>query len=447
MGTFRYFLASAMLFVVAMSSETSINPDIFDPVADPTCSRGVQNGDACCPKTCEECGGRGCSDRQGGAACCKNAVIALERSCAGVGAPCDVSLPTSAPTTTSTAMDSKTTAVAPTGMTTTGATSAPTTRPVINIWKNISSKIKGTMSPRHDACFVMLRGKGYLLGGRGLPVTNMFNPKTRTWTAGAAPPFEFHHAQCVVFKNKVFVPASYSGDFPMEEANAKMLVYDARNDRWTTRPGLPVERRRGSAASVLYDSKLWVIGGSQSGHGGKSKTVGFMDFYDLVTKKWVTELPNLPIKRDHFGGAIVKGLLCVAGGRDSSKEDFFSAVVRSTWCYNFSKMEWKNVRAPLPGARAGAAYGKTCDGKLIVAGGEGKRMRPFIRVDLFDGEKWTRGPSLQRGRHSTGLAVAGCKKCSQIFITAGNGKQGDVDRLMSTEVFLPGAIDEICEKY
>lgn len=293
----------------------------------------------------------------------------------------------------------------------------------------------------------MVRGKAYLLGGRGLPATNIFNPTTRTWTEGAAPLFEFHHAQCVVFKNKVFVPASYSGEFPNEKANARMLVYDTRNDRWRTRAGMPAERRRGAAASVLFDMKLWVVGGSQFGHGAGSKTVGFMDFYDLVTKKWVTELPNLPIKRDHFGAGIVNGKLCVAGGRDSSKEEFFRAVVRSTWCYDFSAMEWKNVRAPLPGARAGAAYGKTCDGKLIVAGGEGMRMRPFTRVDLFDGERWTSSAKLARGRHSTGIAIARCAKCSQIFIAAGNGKRGEANQLDSIEVFLPGGVDEVCEKY
>lgn len=432
-----YWVLSVLLVTVlaVASAQPVIDPAVLDPVADPSCDRGIKAGAACCPAQCGVCGGLMCNKRPGGPACCKGAVLATGRACAVVGSPCDrFAAASPAPSMTVT--------------TTPPTTSAASTTPAnIDIWKNIDSEISGTIATRSDSCFVMVRGKGYLLGGRGLPVTNIFNPQTRTWTDGAAPPFEFHHAQCVVFRNKVFVPASYSGDFPAEVANARMLVYDTKNDRWSSRPGLPEERRRGAAASVLFDAKLYVVGGSQFGHGVGSKTVGWMDYYDLATKKWEIEQPTLPIGRDHTGAAIIKGKLCVAGGRISSRAGFFAAVVRSTWCYDFTAMTWTNVRAPLPGARAGAAYGKTCDGYLMVAGGEGMRMRPFSRVDLFDGTRWIRSAALVQGRHSTGVAVARCAKCSQIFIAAGNGKQGDVNRLDSTEVFLPGGVDEICTRY
>lgn len=420
------FVLAALL--AAVCAQPVIDPAFLDPIPDPKCMRGIRAFPACCPKICGECGGAMCQKRPAGPACCRNVVFATGRACSVVGPPCDRS-PMAAPTPSN------------------SPTAGPQVPTNTGIWKNIDREITGTITTRSDSCFVMVRGKGYLLGGRGIPVTNIFNPKTRTWTEGAAPPFEFHHSQCVVFKNKVFVPASYSGDFPREEANARMLVYDTVKDRWSSRKGLPADRRRGAAASVLFDKKIWVVGGSQFGHGTGSNTVGWMDYYDLATKKWVTEQPNLPFGRDHTGAAIIMGKLCVAGGRISSRANFFSAVVRSTWCYDFNAMTWTNVRAPLPGARAGAAYGKTCDGYLMLAGGEGMRMRAFNRVDLFDGTKWMRTATLVKGRHSTGVAVPRCARCSQIFIAAGNGKQGDEQRLDSTEVFLPGGVDEICARY
>lgn len=433
----RSMLSSFLLAVLlaAVSAQPVIDPAVLDPNPDPQCMRGIRAGPACCPAQCLECGGPMCQKRPGGPACCKGAVLATGRLCSVVGSPCDrTAMPATTPMTSPAA--------------TPAATPAASTVPAnTDVWKNIDAEITRTITARSDSCFVMVRGKGYLLGGRGMPVTNIFNPITRTWTEGAVPPFEFHHAQCVVFKNKVFVPASYSGDFPMEQANAKMLVYDTKNDRWSSRNGLPESRRRGAAASVLFDDKIWVVGGSQFGHGTGSKTVGWMDYYDLVTKKWVIEQKTLPIGRDHTGAAIILGKLCVAGGRISSKANFFAAVVRSTWCYDFTAKTWTNVRAPLPGARAGSAYGKTCDGYLMVAGGEGMRMRAFNRVDLFDGTKWIKTATLVKGRHSTGVAVARCARCSQIFITAGNGKQGDEQRLDSTEVFLPGGVDKICSRY
>ena len=53
--------------------------------------------------------------------------------------------------------------------------------------------------------------------------------------------------------------------------------------------------------------------------------------------------------------------------------------------------------------RSGSAYGTSCDGKLIVAGGE---RSISSRVDVFDGQNWqTFTNGLNDSRHGTGLAV------------------------------------------
>jgi hypothetical protein len=58
---------------------------------DPTCSRGIQNGDACCKESCGICGGDECSDREGGAAgCCVNPIREAARSCDEFPPPCVV---------------------------------------------------------------------------------------------------------------------------------------------------------------------------------------------------------------------------------------------------------------------------------------------------------------------------------------------------------------------
>lgn len=293
----------------------------------------------------------------------------------------------------------------------------------------------------------MARGKGYLLGGRGAAFeTDIFDPKTRTWTKGSAPPFEFHHGSCVPVGSQIFIPVSFSGPFPVEAANDKLLIYNVLRDRWVTRPGLPPARNRAAAAAVLRNKKIWVAGGSSGGHGPGSKTFGFFDYYDLVTKKWVTNLPSMPIVRDHHGGAIVKGRFCVAGGRKSNAENFFGAVTVATLCYNFNRKVWINVRAPMPQARANSAYARTCAGEMMVAGGEGKRLKALGRVDVFNGSRWRRIPNLAFGRHGTGLAVSRCA-CGQIFIAGGQGRQADRQPLDSTEVYLSNGMNVICKRY
>lgn len=311
----------------------------------------------------------------------------------------------------------------------------------------MDSSTTGRPRERHEACFVMVNGRGYLLGGRGDNGVDIFNPKSRTWTRGPDMPTQMHHMQCVVYKSAIWIASSWYGPSPREKNNDKLWFLDTRSEKWQSRPGLPEKRRRGGAASVLYDEKIWVVGGNRGGHGPPSKTLSWMDYYDLKEKKWVTNLPELPEGRDHTGGGIVKGRLCVAGGRNGGAKSFFGAVITSTYCYDFARKKWENTRAPIPRGRAGSAYGTLCGGGLVVAGGEGKYSRAFDRVDVFDGSQWKELPGLQRERHGTGLAVANCNGCGHMFIASGSGARGGRPELDSTEVFLPNGNDATCDVY
>lgn len=313
-------------------------------------------------------------------------------------------------------------------------------------WVNVTDRFVGLPRKRHEACFVWVRGKGYLLGGRGMRGVDILDPKAGGWTRGADPPVEMHHMQCVAYKKSIYVVSSWFGRFPKEENNPKMWVYNTKKDRWRRKAGLPADRRRGGAASVLHDNKIYVVGGNRGGHGTGSVTLGWMDYYDLRTKKWVTGLPDLPAARDHFGGAMVNGMLCVAGGRRGSAKKFFEAVIKSTYCFDFTANEWRNMNADIPAGRAGAATGTTCDGKMMIAGGEAKYSAAFSQVDVFDGVSWETIAPLQRARHGSGLGITRCD-CGQIFIASGSGARGGSPELESTEVYLPDGRDAACSKY
>lgn len=452
----------------------------FDPVPDPGCasSRGIAAGNACCPAICEICGGFGCEMRPGGPFCCTGVVVGTMRSCNMVGPPCAINLPGPSASASPAAKPGPKPPAKPPAKPSTKPSPKPSTKPPampspkpptkppakpsvkptsppmqmmpvgMPVWKNIAANVKGNPVRRADACFVMVQGKGYLMGGRGKPFrTDIFNPKTRTWTTGAASPIEFHHATCVAFKFKVIVPTSWRGPFPSETQNKDVLVYDVLQDRWTTRPGLPERRRRGAAGAVLFRSRIWVVGGARDGHGIGSTTVGFFDSYDVKRLRWNTGLPDLPIARSHTGVVVVGGKLCVAGGRNVSVRNFYSAVIVSTFCYDISKRMWMNMKAPMPMPRADGAYGRTCDGRMMVAGGEAGPVVASSRVDLFDGKSWSRGPDLEMGRHGTGLAVARCRNCGQIFIAAGQAGRESSMQLGSVEVYLPDGNDSICRRY
>ena len=57
---------------------------------DPECANGIRHKNSCCPKSCGQCGGPGCSARPGGSSCCTEFISLTNRTCDAVGAPCAV---------------------------------------------------------------------------------------------------------------------------------------------------------------------------------------------------------------------------------------------------------------------------------------------------------------------------------------------------------------------
>ena len=135
---------------------------------------------------------------------------------------------------------------------------------------------------------------------------------------------------------------------------------------------------------------------------------------------------------------MVNGRICVAGGRDGGALHW--PEVAPTDCYDLVSGTW-SVEADIPQVRGGSAYGTTCDGKLMIAGGEGSG-RAWDQVDVFDGTSWTTVNNLVIGRHGTGLAFD-CL-CNQIHIASGASSQGGGPEIKSIETYFPNGVDEAC---
>jgi large repetitive protein len=322
----------------------------------------------------------------------------------------------------------------------------------VGAWIVVNSN--ATLTARHEACFVMVGSlqRAYLIGGRGVHPVDIYDPVTRRWTVGRETPIELHHMQCVALDEKVWIVSAWTGDYPREKNVANIYIYDPKNDSWSTKPGLPRHRRRGSAAAVVVGRRIYVSHGNRGGHETflHARTLGWLDYYNVDTNTWTTCLPNAPNPRDHTGGALIvtnvndtnknRRLLCVAGGRDGGKRKFFNRVILPTDCFDLETNEW-SVHTNIPHGRAGSSYGTTCDGKLILAGGEGFGQA-FANVDVFDGTTWTTWPSLQIARHGSGLAVD-CA-CLQIYLASGAATQGGAKEIASVETFFPNGIDVAC---
>lgn len=398
-----------------------------EAASDPACKKGIASKGACCPSKCRKCGDADCYKRgkRLNTLCCplgiKNPASNL-KLCGVSTAPCIL------------------------------RKNAP---PVMEEMSTLQGRWRtakvnsGELSPRHEACAVMVNGLVVLLGGRGVnKETSIFNPITKVWRRGKGPGdgIELHHFQCVAIQGKVWILASWTGSFPFESNSKNTFVYDVRLDKWSRLPAMPPRRNRGGAAAVQRGNLIYVVGGNRGGHGSHANAVTWMDTFNWRTRRWTgRKHPNMPgTGRDHVGGALVNGELCIAGGRDSGEGDFFNAVIKETYCFNFNRQEWSK-RANMPVPRAGAMTGSTCDGRMMVAGGEGDD-RAYNRVDVFDGTLWKKAPFLIEGRHSSGLAVAKCS-CGHIFIPSGSGNIGGGPELSTTELYIPFKAKPQCSSY
>lgn len=379
--------------------------------------------------------------RAAGVACCASQIRSGPK-CNTRGPPCSlIGLPTPPPKGSVPTTQPKPSTKPP------APPMAPPSTPSSAKGKWVTAAIaKGKLTARHEACAVMWGGKVYLLGGRGWkkPV-NIYDPKTNVWTEKSGPGVELHHMQCVAVANKIWVVTSWKGGFPKEQNNDKVWVYDIASSSWSTRAGLPEWRQRGGAAAVLRGDFIYVLAGNRGGHGNHATTLGWVDAYNYKTDKWfIKALPDVPVPRDHVGGAMVKGRMCIAGGRDGGRGIFFQLNKKESYCFNFGTSKWERI-ADFPMPRAGANTGTVCDGGMMIAGGEGDGQA-YKAVHVFDGKSWTRGPDLKEARHGSGLAVSQCG-CGQLFVPSGSGRQGGNPELYTTEQFIPAGKAIKCASY
>lgn len=306
-------------------------------------------------------------------------------------------------------------------------------------WRTVKTTENSSPVARHEGCALMVAGKVYMIGGRGVKPVSVFDPATKRWTNRPGPGIEIHHFQCAALKDRyIYIAGAWTGRYPREMAFDNVLVYDVETSEWRVeaRGGLG-KRARGGGAFVFRNGLFYLAMGNRGGHGPHATTLGELDVYNPWTKRW-RALPSAPDARDHVHGGVVDGKLCVAGGRDGGAENFFDKAVTAVNCYDFKTNEWKRG-AHMKKGRAGAATGVTCGGLLMIAGGEGvlnQKGIAFKRVDMYDAvnDRFMKPSFLKHGRHGSGLAISDCS-CGNIYLPSGSGALGGGPELKTTEIW------------
>ncbi|MEL6988727.1 MAG: kelch repeat-containing protein, partial [Bacteroidota bacterium] len=293
-------------------------------------------------------------------------------------------------------------------------------------WETLDTKNRPTA--RHEAGLIAYKDNLYLLGGRRINPTSVFNTKTNQWKEKSRPPIEVHHFQPVVFNDVIYIIGALTGKCPNEKPLDKVLVYDT----FEYKHSIPEHRRRGGSGVVVYNDKIYLVGGIQNGH--MNGFTNWLDEYNPKTGEWKV-LEDAPFPRDHFQAVVSGDKLYAFAGRTTFKKSGqdMNLTLSHGNVFDFIKMQWDGPRENLqiPTEREGNFVFEH-NGKIIVGGGESiKQIEAHKEVEAYDPmtNQWSSWPALNEGRHGTGFAVVD----NYVYTASGCGNRGGEPELFTIE--------------
>ncbi len=303
----------------------------------------------------------------------------------------------------------------------------------VGSWEYVYTSDGSNPTARHECSYVEANGKFYLLGGRGNPGTYMYDPATNKWTSKANFPGskEIHHFQGVHYNGKIYVVCAFTGGFPDETPVPDIYIYDINSNSWSILANqIPSSRRRGAAGAVVYNNKIYIVGGAKVGH--QSGWVSYLDEFDPASGSWTT-LSDAPHQRDHFQAQVINGKMYVAGGRRSNyPTSTYEPTEPTVDVYNFSSQSWTTLpsSSSIPTTRAGTAT-VALNNELYVICGESGTNGYHREVQVFNPNtgSWRSLANTLQGRNGPG----GVAYNGKIYIVNGmvNGSEVNTQEVIT----------------
>ncbi|MBL8190554.1 MAG: putative Ig domain-containing protein, partial [Acidobacteria bacterium] len=192
-------------------------------------------------------------------------------------------------------------------------------------------------------------------------------------------------------------------------------LYNPTTKTWSAGPAMNVGRAF-HTATVLPNGQVLVVGGFQRDP---------LQAFDSVERYtpgggWALQTTKLATARyAHTATLLPSGEVLVVGGTNST------TALNSIELYNPSTSQW-TTKAPMTTARQLHTATLLPSGKVLVAGGLGANGQPTNSAELYDpaNNTWSdAGPLVNaRGRH-----VAALLSCGKVIIAGGNGTAGDLN--------------------
>ena len=211
----------------------------------------------------------------------------------------------------------------------------------------------------------VLNGKIYIMGGTKSDGTitdefHRYDPATDSWDSLAPFPIPVWRASLAVVGTKVYGFGGYQSlnPFPFNPTK-NAYVYEPALDMWTPIADMIIER--GSAASVVIDGKIHLVGGANT------NALIAHHVYNPITDVWEVR-GSLAQARSGLTATAIDGKIIATGGYFLNPG---VVALSSTEIYDTATNSWSPA-APMPLAKLGISSA-VAHGQMYVFGNTGNR--------------------------------------------------------------------------
>ena len=227
----------------------------------------------------------------------------------------------------------------------------------------------------------------------------------------------------ILYNNKIYILGGYS-NFPSFNYKSDVRIYNIDTDSWSA--GTSNSEALAEHSAILYNDNMYVFGGVVNGSGLPSSMRGNILKYTISEDSWSTYDSTGADRRIH-DSIIYNNKMYVIGGTTSPSGNTYNPIAVNI--FDFSSSLWTTGTSYTPDnaqthQRIALYRGRIYYPEQITVGGSNNDYTRLIEYDIVSAS-WSQKATFQQGTDGGLLRTAMCSSgAGNIFLFGGQGSEG-----------------------